>query len=484
MADNKEDAELLDPNISPSKQNKVGVKKVNNWPLIIMFIGVGLFLLIMMLVGIDRAEQQDLRNNSTAKTKERFAGDTSTHAEAIIQGRTNGFTPAQDGEELGDDLSSSNLPNDNDIASEDSNDEQLDPEVAAIVANSKSLPNQRPTGDENQLEELKRQMRQDKLKQLKDAVRLSSNLSIQAGSSGGSSQYGISSRSSVNNTRNGRLNQLEEINRQLDSTKALLARDPIEQYKQTLAQIQNNGLVNSSGSAPASTPMALVDDSQASNTNGAYNQFDGQNSRWNLNSKVEKPKSPFQLHAGFVIPALMITGVNSDLAGQIMGQVSQNVYDSVTGEHLLIPQGSRLVGTYNSKVAFGQERVMVAWQRILFPDGKSMDIGSMQGADSAGYSGFKDLVNHHFWRVFGSAIMMSVITAAAELSQSDDSDDSNKERSALNEALGQQLGQAAAQMIMRNLNIAPTIEVRSGYRFNVMVSKDMVFTRPYQSYDY
>ena len=321
-------------------------------------------------------------------------------------------------------------------------------------------------------------------KQLKDAVRLSSNLSIQAGSSGGSSQYGISSRSSVNNTRNGRLNQLEEINRQLDSTKALLARDPIEQYKQTLAQIQNNGLVNSSGSAPASTPMALVDDSQASNTNGAYNQFDGQNSRWDLNSKVEKPKSPFQLHAGFVIPALMITGVNSDLAGQIMGQVSQNVYDSVTGEHLLIPQGSRLVGTYNSKVAFGQERVMVAWQRILFPDGKSMDIGSMQGADSAGYSGFKDLVNHHFWRVFGSAIMMSVITAAAELSQDDDNDDSNKERSALNEALGQQLGQAAAQMIMRNLNIAPTIEVRSGYRFNVMVSKDMVFTRPYQSYDY
>jgi type IV secretory pathway VirB10-like protein len=136
-----------------------------------------------------------------------------------------------------------------------------------------------------------------------------------------------------------------------------------------------------------------------------------------LDSQPEAPRTPFELRAGFVVPATLISGINSDLPGQIMAQVAQHVYDTPTGKHLLIPQGSRLVGTYSSDVAYGQARVLVAWQRIVFPDGKAMDIGAMPGADSAGYAGFNDQVNNHYLRTFGSAFLMSGVTAGITLSQ-------------------------------------------------------------------
>ncbi|MCY1448664.1 Bacterial conjugation TrbI-like protein [compost metagenome] len=129
----------------------------------------------------------------------------------------------------------------------------------------------------------------------------------------------------------------------------------------------------------------------------------------------------------------------------------------------------------------------MAWQRIVFPDGKAMDIGSMRGSDSAGYSGLNDKVNNHYLRIFGSAFLMSGIVAGISLSQ-DRNENGDNDRttasSAMSEALGQQLGQVTAQMIAKNLNIAPTIEIRPGYRFNVMVTKDMTFSKPYQSFDY
>lgn len=171
-----------------------------------------------------------------------------------------------------------------------------------------------------------------------------------------------------------------------------------------------------------------------------------------------------------------------------MAQVSQDVYDTPTGRYLLIPQGSRLVGSYSSDVAYGQSRVLVAWQRIVFPDGKAMDIGSMPGGDQAGYSGFKDKVNNHYVRLFGSALLMSAVTAGVSLSQ-DNSNNSGfgqetTASSAMSEALGQQLGQVTAQLISKNLNIAPTLEIRPGFRFNVIVTKDLTFSKPYKSFDY
>ena len=163
------------------------------------------------------------------------------------------------------------------------------------------------------------------------------------------------------------------------------------------------------------------------------------------------------------------------------------MYDTPTGKHLLIPQGSRLVGMYSSDVAYGQSRVLIAWQRIVFPDGKAMDIGSMPGADSAGYAGFNDQVNNHYFRLFTSAFLMSGVTAGITMSQNQDQQNNGNRQTAsgaLSEALGQQLGLVTAQLISKNMNIAPTLEIRPGYRFNVIVTKDMTFSKPYQAFDY
>ena len=208
--------------------------------------------------------------------------------------------------------------------------------------------------------------------------------------------------------------------------------------------------------------------------------------RWKLSSQVEAPKSAYILRAGFIIPATLISGINSDLPGQIMGQISQNVYDTATGKYLLLPQGSRLVGSYASEMAYGQSRVMVAWQRIIFPDGKTLDIGAMPGADATGYAGFNDQVDNHYLRVFGSAILMSGITAGVSIAQNNNSSISAQPTvgSALSEALGQQLGNVTTQMISKNLNISPTIKIRAGFRFNVMCLKDLVFSKAYTSFDY
>ena len=231
----------------------------------------------------------------------------------------------------------------------------------------------------------------------------------------------------------------------------------------------------------------LVDDEQGRQTQD-YSRFDSTDGekRWTLNSDIQKPASRYLLQAGFVIPATLISGINSSLPGQIMAQVSQHIYDSPVGKWRLIPQGSRLVGTYSSDVEYGQARVLVAWQRIIFPDGKTMDIGAMPGADGLGYAGFHDQVKNHYLRIFGSALIMSAIVAGSTYSQRDAGSTFGRQNagSIMSQALGQQLGLVTANLIRKNLNISPTLEIRPGYRFNIIVTKDMKFSKPYQSFDY
>jgi type IV secretion system protein VirB10 len=220
---------------------------------------------------------------------------------------------------------------------------------------------------------------------------------------------------------------------------------------------------------------------------GAYSSFDSQGGdRWESSSRPQAPVSPFELRAGFVIPGVMITGISSELPGQIEAQVAQNVYDTATGSYLLIPQGSRLVGAYQSNAAYGQARVLIAWQRVVFPDGKALDLGAMPGADSAGYAGFNDQVNNHYARIFGSAVMLSLIGAGAEVGapQTSTTGQTTTVSQALSQQLAQQLGSTATQMIQKNLSIAPTLKIKPGYRFNVVVTKDLVFRSAYQAFDY
>lgn len=197
---------------------------------------------------------------------------------------------------------------------------------------------------------------------------------------------------------------------------------------------------------------------------------------------------PLELKTGAVVPGVMLTGINSDLPGNMIAQVSQNVYDTATGKNLLIPQGARLYGIYDSRVVYGQQRVLIAWNRIIFPDGSSMSIGAMPGADMAGVAGFADEVNNHYLRIFGSAVLMSLVTGGMAYAM--DSANNNVGSSGngtsmqdeMTSALAAQLGQTTTTLLQKNLNIKPTLEVRPGYQFNIVVTKDLVFRQPYQAW--
>ncbi len=251
--------------------------------------------------------------------------------------------------------------------------------------------------------------------------------------------------------------------------------DPVADYLNKVQQIQQGV----TGTPPAGGLAAGRTDSASS-----VNSFE--RTGWYLDSSMQDPLTPYSLQAGFVIPAIMLSGINSELPGQVMAQVSRNVYDTPTGRYLLIPQGSRLIGSYNSGIQYGQSRILMAWQRIVFPDGRTLDLGAMPGADQAGYAGFHDQVNNHYFRLFTSAVLLSGVIAGVELSQNKDSKGSNTDTSdsqrasdALSEALGQSLGQALAELFRKNLSIAPTLEIRPGYRFNVMVTQDITFEEAY-----
>ncbi|UPG90355.1 conjugal transfer protein TrbI [Luteibacter aegosomaticola] len=208
--------------------------------------------------------------------------------------------------------------------------------------------------------------------------------------------------------------------------------------------------------------------------------------RWSLNMELQNPRTRYEVRAGSVIPATMISGINSELPGQIVAQVSQDVFDTPTGKHRLVPQGSRLIGRYTNRIVYGQSRVLVAWQRIVFPDGKALDIGSMEGVDAAGYAGFNDQVDRHYIRLFGSAILMSGITSGLTSSRVTPNNDpfGSSNAAQFNENLANSLGQVATKMIEKNMNVAPTLKIRPGYRFNVMAVKDLAFEHPYRAFDY
>lgn len=200
-----------------------------------------------------------------------------------------------------------------------------------------------------------------------------------------------------------------------------------------------------------------------------------------LPNLVVPQQSPYELKRGSIIPATLVTGINSDLPGRITAQVSQNVYDSKTGRLVLIPQGSKLLGRYDSKVVFGQSRVLVIWTDIIFPNGSTLQIGGMPGLDAAGYGGFSDRVDNHYLRTFGSAILVALIGAGTEMMIPQDRNAFGQSSSAENAArrsFAETFGQVAEQTVSKNLNVQPTLEIRPGYRFNVLVEQDIIFPGP------
>jgi type IV secretion system protein TrbI len=189
---------------------------------------------------------------------------------------------------------------------------------------------------------------------------------------------------------------------------------------------------------------------------------------------LQRPVSPYQLLAGTTISASLVTGLNADLPGFVIAQVTEHVYDTVSGRHLLIPQGTRLIGKYDSVVAYGQERALVVWQRIIRPDGSSIVIDNLPATDTAGYAGLADGVDLHTWKLLKGVALATVLGVGSSLAFGSGSGDSDIIR-ALRESTGQTTNRAGQRLIERELNVQPTLTVRAGWPLRVIVHKDLVF---------
>ena len=496
----------MDPNQSPDAlRGAAGVRRVGRGPLLIIVVVLVGFIGIMAAVIIGRAQKQ--RDQDAPRTD---APQTSAIvAKSITAGYTTGVVPA-----LGEASTSARpleLPAQSTAASGPARlaiptnggmvPVALPPRPAAASASAigivKVEPSEfppsppgrnpltppfypQPTNQNTRDAPFPRQRVGPEATEA-DARKAKSSIAFGGGAGGvGAALFGGVAGLPDPITREGMLAGLATLRQQVST---VTKDDPTAAFQARLAQVQSAisagglGAVSPGGTnAPKSAPTP---NSQLPGTAQASGD------RWRLDATIEAPRSAYELRAGSVIPALLISGINSELPGQIVAQISQDVYDTPTGRSLLFPQGARLVGQYSSNVVFGQARVLVGWQRIIYPDGKVLDIGAMPGGDAAGYSGLSDEVNNHYTRVYASALMLSAITAGIQLSQPNQTGTTAQtSRGTISEALGQQLGQVTAQLLNKNMNAAPTLEIRPGYRFNVLVSKDITLSGPYKAFDY
>jgi type IV secretion system protein VirB10 len=192
--------------------------------------------------------------------------------------------------------------------------------------------------------------------------------------------------------------------------------------------------------------------------------------------RLEKPASPYQLMAGTIIAASLVSGLNSDLPGFVIAQVTENVFDSIAGRHLLVPQGSRLIGKYDNVIAFGQERALVVWQRIIMPDGTSIVIDNLPATDTGGYAGLADDVDLHTWKLLKGVVLATILGVGSELAFGSSDSDLVK---ALQQSTQSTTNRAGQRLVERHLNVQPTITVRPGWPLRVIVHKDIVL-RPYR----
>ncbi|WP_296560223.1 TrbI/VirB10 family protein [Pigmentiphaga sp.] len=194
---------------------------------------------------------------------------------------------------------------------------------------------------------------------------------------------------------------------------------------------------------------------------------------------LQMPASPYQVMAGAVISAALVTGIKSDLPGDVIATVTEPVYDSATGHHMLIPQNSRLMGKYNSQVSYGQSRVQVVWNRVILPDTTSISLDNLVGSDPAGYAGLEDGVDWHWDRVFAGAALTTLLGVGAELAAPENRTDGNRIIIAGRDSMQDSVNQAGQEMTRRNMNIQPTLTIRPGAPVRIVANKDLVL-QPYQ----
>ncbi|MGE4281499.1 MAG: TrbI/VirB10 family protein [Magnetospirillum sp.] len=250
-------------------------------------------------------------------------------------------------------------------------------------------------------------------------------------------------------------------------------------FTQTTRQAQNAAQTSRSDSIPSATSETAfpVDAGAAQNMQDRKLAFvNGTVDRRTLApDRLTEPASPNIIQAGTVIPAALITGIRSDLPGQITAQVTEAVYDSPTGHILLIPQGARLIGQYDSSVAFGQSRVLLVWTRLILPNGKSIVLERQPGADTQGYAGLEDDVDYHWGTLFKGALLSTLLSVGAEVGSSGQDDTITR---ALRQGASNSVSQTGQQIVQRQLNIQPALTIRPGFPVRVIVTRDLVL-EPY-----
>ena len=200
--------------------------------------------------------------------------------------------------------------------------------------------------------------------------------------------------------------------------------------------------------------------------------------------RVQSPETPFVLQAGTVIPAALVTGLDSELPGAVVGQVTRDVYDSRSQYHVLVPKGSRLVGEYDDQIAYGQNRALVAWTRLVFPDGRSVALPGLDAKDLRGYSGLRGRVDRHFMQTFGSAVLLATVGAGAQLALPDGGGGEDYAQSPQEVIAGQialELSRVASKVVERGLDVQPTLRIAPGHRFTVFLARDLAFAAPYRT---
>lgn len=445
--------EKLSPETSPNTMEikKKKARRINNWPLLIALI---IIVLLASVIGWVMSDRTSSRGEWQAG--ERKPGGASNLAKEVAGERAGGIVlPKQESKPV--------LPS---IPPPSPKREEPPIQAPAPVSRPATPPTMpqvarqdqpqappRPTEEENRMRQRQIQMIEASL-----ASPILVNLDTKRLDAGGKVE--------------------DELNR-IRAQIAAAGQVSSSTYEQQVAELTTPGGVRQRGQQGSRKELTMLNDLEQRSGN------------WRSGSMVQAPPSPYTILTGSIIPATLVDGVNSDIPGQIKAVVSRNVYDSPTGRFLLIPQGSELVGQYSSQVDFGQTRLFVYWERVNFPDGKYLDLGAMPSSTSEGYAGLHDRVNHHYGRLFGSALLMSGIIAGVDMSQNRNSNNNNNNNGnqqrmsdAISESLGQVFGNLLAEMFRRNLDISPTIIIRNGFPFNVTVVKDLVFTEPYKAFDW
>lgn len=441
---------LLDPSATPL--TKVGVRKLNRIPIAIIAAVGGIFIAIVAYAatnqGVAVQEKEELPKQPEGETP-----STSIQLNEILGNHRFGVIPASQEQPKSDDNEEEKESNQQNLS------DRVEIRPPKSFAEVERMLGTSPTKTEKNYSI-----------RVKDPVRSREDIELDAKKRRELLEKAMISSSSVgsfgqhNKHTKSHANEATDVESSLNAELNGISSAVADQIRQATDVAKN-------------AQVAAVPERKryADSSYGKFGNPSGEN-RWALNARLKEPASRYLLQTGHVIPGTMISGINSAIPGPIVGQVSRNVYDTVTGKHLLIPQGSKLFGKYESKTIYGQKRLLVAWQRVQLPSGKTIDIGAMPGTSNAGYAGFKDKVNNHLLRTFSSAILMSAITGGVAMSQKQGGGGFGRPQvgDAMTEALGQQLGQTSMRLMDKNMNIAPTITIRPGYQFNITVVKDIV----------